>query len=151
MGCGGSTPASGGSAPTSTSGNKELNNSDTNKNFTQIPVKASTTGNTSSGNSTTNGKHRHDEGGGGSTPISSHGSNHGEERKEESRTVKSAPKQNSSNLSIKTKTDEKDSILNTPPTPQQLAAVQRIQRLARNKSAWRLAQQEREWRVCIPH
>jgi hypothetical protein len=34
-----------------------------------------------------------------------------------------------------------------PPTPQQLAAVQRIQRLARNKSAWKLAEVEREWKV----
>mmetsp|Transcript_2397 Transcript_2397/g.3666 ORF Transcript_2397/g.3666 Transcript_2397/m.3666 type:complete len:753 (-) Transcript_2397:205-2463(-) len=37
--------------------------------------------------------------------------------------------------------------LNHPPTPQQLAAVQRIQRLARNKSAWKLAQAEREWKI----
>ena len=34
-----------------------------------------------------------------------------------------------------------------PPTPQQIAAAQRIQRLARNKSAWRIAEVEREWKV----
>lgn len=39
-----------------------------------------------------------------------------------------------------------------PPTPQQVAAAQRIQRLARNKSAWRIAEVEREWKVnCTEH
>jgi hypothetical protein len=34
-------------------------------------------------------------------------------------------------------------------TPKQLAAVTRIQRLVRNKSAWKLAEAEREWKVSI--
>jgi hypothetical protein len=38
-------------------------------------------------------------------------------------------------------------LFNGPPTPQQLVAIQRIQRLARNKSAWRLAEAERDWKV----
>jgi hypothetical protein len=33
--------------------------------------------------------------------------------------------------------------------PKQLAAVTRIQKLVRNKSAWRVAQTEREWKVII--
>lgn len=43
--------------------------------------------------------------------------------------------------------DRIKSLFNDPPTPQQLAAVQRIQRLARTKSAWRLAETERDWKV----
>jgi hypothetical protein len=41
-------------------------------------------------------------------------------------------------------------LFNGPPTPQQLIAIQRIQRLARNKSAWRLAEAERDWKVPPP-
>jgi serine/threonine-protein phosphatase with EF-hands len=40
-----------------------------------------------------------------------------------------------------------ESLFSDPPTPRQLAAAQRIQRLARTKSAWRLAEVEREWKV----
>lgn len=43
--------------------------------------------------------------------------------------------------------DRLKTLFNDPPTPQQLAAVQRIQRLARIKSAWRLAETERDWKV----
>jgi hypothetical protein len=60
-----------------------------------------------------------------------------------------------SNLSLQSPPKDRDSLerieslLSDPPTPQQLAAVQRIQRLARTKSAWRLAEAEREWKVLI--
>jgi hypothetical protein len=75
-----------------------------------------------------------------------------EERKEESRRVNSAaiPSKQSSKPSLSVNTNhennQKDSPA-APPTPQQIAAVQRIQRLVRNKSAWKLAQAEREWKV----
>jgi hypothetical protein len=87
-----------------------------------------------------------------------------EERKEESKTVNAAAKPatgSSTAAPSRTKSSElnhKDSHSrggpspspSSSPTPQQIAAVQRIQRLVRNKSAWRLAQEEREWRVRLP-
>ena len=79
------------------------------------------------------------------------GNERDEERKEESRKVNAAAapvKQTSKpNLSLNTKHENSQKDSTSPPTPQQIAAVQRIQRLVRNKSAWKLAQAEREWKV----
>jgi hypothetical protein len=103
------------------------------------------------------------------TKITENGNGNGkekyeEERKEDSKTVNAAkpPTAKPSTAPVRTKSsdlNQKDArgggggrVSPSPnpsssPTPQQIAAVQRIQRLVRNKSAWRLAQEEREWRV----